>query len=155
VRVDITAEPKNLFLASKLPEVIPQGGSSLINTRHKPTVHFTLEETKGGITPESADIDTFLKERNKYKRTFFFSPKLPHHFLLYFKDRTSVHIELDYFLSEGGIIETRRKISSGNLDADLLVWRYINHWLFLHRNQLPRNLWQTVKIDLTRSRQEK
>ncbi|MDD4909974.1 MAG: hypothetical protein PHR44_04755 [Candidatus Omnitrophica bacterium] len=112
-----------------------------------------LPRLESALNP--VDTDEFFKERRGYQKALFFHPRIPYHFLLYFKDRASVHIELEFFLSaKGDALEVRRRVSSGNLDADLLVWRHINHWLFLRREQLPRNLWQTVKIDLAHSAQE-
>lgn len=112
-----------------------------------------LPRLESALNP--VDTDEFFKERRGYQKALFFHPRIPYHFLLYFKDRASVHIELEYFLSaKGDALEVRRRVSSGNLDADLLVWRHINHWLFLRREQLPRNLWQAVKIDLTQGAQE-
>lgn len=80
-----------------------------------------------------------------------FYPPLPRHFLLYFKDRQEVHIELMFNVTvSGGIdsIAVRRKVSSGNLEADLLAMRYIKHYLFIQKGYFPGGDWQTVKIDL-------
>jgi hypothetical protein len=78
-------------------------------------------------------------------------PPLPYHFLLYFKDRQAVHIELEFNkISKGqnSSILIKRKISSGNLEADLLSMRYLEHYLLLQQSQLPSNEWQSVKIEL-------
>ncbi|MFA6349599.1 MAG: hypothetical protein WCY12_01560 [Candidatus Omnitrophota bacterium] len=78
-------------------------------------------------------------------------PQLPYDFLLYFKDRQAVHIELMFNItSQGGTdsVIVKRKISSGNLEADLLSMRYINHYLFIQQKNLPKDKWQAVKIDL-------
>jgi hypothetical protein len=79
-------------------------------------------------------------------------PRLPQHFLLYFKDRQSVHIELMFNLVSRGrakAIITNRKISSGNLEVDLLSKRYLGHYLFVQQAAFPLGDWQTVKIDLS------
>jgi len=80
-----------------------------------------------------------------------FHPQLPYDFLLYFKDRQEVHIELLFKISrdlEDRSIVIKRKISSGNLEADLLAMRYIDHYLFLQQARLPLDSWRAVKIDL-------
>lgn len=79
-------------------------------------------------------------------------PQLPAHFLLYFQDRQAVHIELEFNISSGkrsSVIALKRKISSGNLEADLLAMRYIKHYLFIQQSGFPNDSWQTVKIDLS------
>jgi hypothetical protein len=79
-------------------------------------------------------------------------PPLPYHFLLYFKDRQSAHIELMFKIVSKGRTNTimiKRKISSGNLEADLLSMRYISHYLFIQQAGFPVNNWQTVRIDLS------
>jgi len=43
----------------------------------------------------------------------------------------------------------KRKISSGNLEVDLLTMRYIGHYLFIQQKRFTPNNWQTVKIDLS------
>ena len=81
-----------------------------------------------------------------------FHPVLPYNFLLYFKDRQVVHIELMFNLISSGqthSIVIKRKISSGNLEADLLSMRYISHYLFIQQARFLKNNWQTVKIELT------
>ncbi len=81
-----------------------------------------------------------------------FHPLLPYQLQLYFKDRQAVHIELMFNIGSSpdrNTIMIKRKISSGNLEADLLSIRYINHYLFNQRSRFPLNTWQTVKIDLS------
>ena len=78
-------------------------------------------------------------------------PALPYNLSLYFKDRQGVHIELMFKMVPSGktsFIEIKRKISSGNLEADLLSMHYISHYLFIQQARLNPGLWQTVKIDL-------
>ena len=38
---------------------------------------------------------------------------------------------------------------SGNLEADLLSMRYINHYLSVQQQMFPVNKWQVVKIELS------
>lgn len=81
-----------------------------------------------------------------------FHPLLPYSFTLYFKDRQVAHVELMFKLSSGGLhksIEIKRKLSSGNLEVDLLSARYIGHYLFIQQARFAPNRWQSVKIDLS------
>jgi hypothetical protein len=81
-----------------------------------------------------------------------FYPLLPQHFTLYFQDRQSAHMELlckaGKKLKPSSII-IKRKISSGNLEVDLLTMRYIGHYLFIQQRHFIKDTWQTIKIDLT------
>jgi hypothetical protein len=81
-----------------------------------------------------------------------FYPRLPYHFALYFKDRQTVHIELMFQVISGAqrnSILVKRRVSSGNLEADLLSMRYISRYLFIQQRGFAPNKWQTVKIDLS------
>lgn len=88
----------------------------------------------------------------KKEQAIMFHPRLPYHFLLFFTDRQAVHIELMFsIISRGKMnsIAVKRKISSGNLEADLLGMRYISRYLFIEQARFQANNWQTVKIDLS------
>jgi len=79
-------------------------------------------------------------------------PVLPYDFVLYFKDRQIAHVELVFNISSGdkhNTITIKRKISSGNLEVDLLSSRYISHYLFIQQSRFPMDTWQNVKIDLS------
>ena len=79
-------------------------------------------------------------------------PLLPHDFALYFKDRQIAHVELEFnFVSsrQPAVAVIKRKISSGNLEVDLLSMRYIGHYLFIQQTKFAPNSWRTVKIDLS------
>ncbi len=81
-----------------------------------------------------------------------FYPRLPYDFALYFKDRQVVHIELMFqvtSMDKKNSILVKRRISSGNLEADLLSMRYISRYLFIQQAGFLPNRWQTVKIDLS------
>jgi hypothetical protein len=94
----------------------------------------------------------FVKPQQK-ESVLVFHPLLPYQLQLYFKDRQTVHIELMFNIISGRenkAIVVKRKISSGNLEADLLSLRYISHYLFIQRARFQPNNWQTVKIDLSR-----
>ena len=98
------------------------------------------------------DARTASSALPKKKSVVMFYPHLPYHFLLYFKDRQTVHIELAFIVAATGqnnTIAIKRKISSGNLEADLLTARYLSHYLFIQQMSFPTNTWQTVKIELS------
>jgi len=120
----------------------------------------SLQEAVKPMAQLSASVDKkiFLPERTqgfmyayKEKPPLTFYPILPYSFLFYFRDRQTAHIEFTFYISDAGKITlVKRKVSSGNLDADLLAYRYITHCLFLQEGRFPANTWQNVKIDLTR-----
>lgn len=81
-----------------------------------------------------------------------FHPSLPYDFKLYFNDRQSAHVELMFKAvpeRSGKSIQLERNVSSGNLEVDLLIMRYIGHYLFMQQAWITPNKWQTVKIDLS------
>lgn len=95
---------------------------------------------------------TILPSSKRKEPVIIFHPLLPYSFLLYFKDRQTAHIELMFKIAPMGLrnsIAVKRKISSGNLEADLLTMRYIGHYLFIQQTGILANNWQTVKIDLS------
>ncbi|MEK6727652.1 MAG: hypothetical protein AABY28_03120 [Candidatus Omnitrophota bacterium] len=82
-----------------------------------------------------------------------FHPILPYDFTLYFKDRQVAHVELMYKVMpqlEGITAMIKRKISSGNLEVDLLSLRYISRYLFMQHKGIIAVDWRTVKIDLSK-----
>jgi len=84
--------------------------------------------------------------------SILFHPALPYSFALYFQDRQVVHVELAYNIVPSGAINSiivKRKISSGNLEVDLLSMRYINRYLFMQQARISPNQWRSVKIDLS------
>jgi hypothetical protein len=83
----------------------------------------------------------------------FFRPILPYSFPLYFKDRQVAHVELLFKILPERLrssILLKRKISSGNLEVDLLSVRYISHYLFLRQGAFAPGAWQVVKVDLSK-----
>ncbi len=80
-----------------------------------------------------------------------FHPLLPYSFMLYFKDRQIAHVELMFNITSGGHtpVILKRKISSGNLEVDLLSLRYVGRYLSIQKVRFASDSWQTVKIDLT------
>jgi len=79
-------------------------------------------------------------------------PLLPYRFELYFNDRQTVNIELEFEISrvnDRNFVSLRRKISSGNLEADLLSMRYIGHYLFNQQARFMPETRQSVKIEFS------
>ena len=115
----------------------------------KPTINLTFNPEKI-IFVEKTSNAPFIKRRKEAVLMFY--PLLPYHFLLYFKDRQTAHIELLFNVTSAektNSITIKRKISSGNLEADLLTMRYISHYLFIEQARFTPNNWQAVKIDLS------
>lgn len=82
----------------------------------------------------------------------FLHPLLPSEIQMYFKDRQQVHIQLLFKIIDEGkknSVVVARKVSSGNLEVDLLCARYIWHYLRMQQSRFSSNAWQTVKIDLS------
>ncbi|TBR15720.1 hypothetical protein EPO66_05605 [bacterium] len=89
----------------------------------------------------------------KRKQEVMLYPELPYQFMLYFKDRQVVHIEVLFNNMLGNSfspVVIKRGISSGNLEADLLCMRYLGHYLFIKAKSFKPNYWHRVKIDLSK-----
>ena len=115
----------------------------------KPQLALAFNSGKSIFPPKPSIIPPVFKQSPAVVMLY---PRLPQHFLLYFKDRQSVHIELMFNLVSRGrakAIIMNRKISSGNLEVDLLSKRYLGHYLFVQQAAFPQEVWQTVKIDLS------
>ena len=125
-------------------------GSALsLNYSLKPKVELPFNIEKLSFIPPDIIPEVFLQKKDS---PIMFHPLLPYQLQLYFKDRQAVHIELMFnIVSQSGknSILIKRKISSGNPEADLLSSRNINHYLFIQQARFPRDSWQTVKIDLS------
>jgi len=86
----------------------------------------------------------------KAASSIMFSPPMPYHFLLYFKDRQTAYMEVAFYISpEGKIVGVKRKISSGNPEVDLLIMRNFTHFLNLCKSNFALGSWRTVKINLS------
>ncbi len=100
----------------------------------------------------SESLEYFVRQKAR-PPVFVFHPILPSSFRLYFKDRQTAHVELAFNMltvSESMMLPVvKRKVSSGNLEADLLCKRYILNYLFAHREAFKASEWQTVKIELS------
>lgn len=116
----------------------------------KPALALGIDTDKQVIVSEHIDRPLLLRER---KTPFIMlHPVLPYGFSLYFKDRQLAHVELEFQIVSLGSrspILIRRRISSGNLEVDLLCERYIGHYLFLRQDGFSPDIWQSVKIDLS------
>lgn len=114
----------------------------------KPPLALPQEYLKQAFIVERAALPVY---KNPRESVVMFYPSLPYHFSLYFKDRQIAHIELQYSLDRTGrknSVLIKRKITSGNLEADLLCMRYINHYLSTQQEALSEGDWHTVKIEL-------
>lgn len=97
------------------------------------------------------EMPAFFSQRKE--PSIIFHPFLPHSFPLYFKDRQVAHVELSFNIASSGRSNPtmiKRKISSGNLEVDLLASRYISRYFSIQKTQFAQDKWQTVKIDFSR-----
>jgi len=115
----------------------------------KPPLVLAFNPGKGAFIKS---VSTFLPVRKK-EPEIIFHPLLPYSFTLYFKDRQIAHVELLFNIVSNKALRNaaviKRKISSGNLEVDLLIMRYIEHYLFIQQARFTPNTWQSVKIDLS------
>jgi len=89
-------------------------------------------------------------QRKEIEPSVMFYPSMPYHFLLYFKDRQTAYMEVDYYISaHGKVMGIKRRVSSGNPEVDLLIMRNLVQFLELYKSNLVLDSWQTVKIDLS------
>ncbi|MFH0762395.1 MAG: hypothetical protein V1925_00710 [Candidatus Omnitrophota bacterium] len=129
-----------------------QAGSRLILSDwwEKPQINTALNTKKKIDLPGVLfSLPAPLEKRDPM---LLFHPVLPYGFSLYFKDRQVAHVEVMFNIESAGprnSIAVKRKISSGNLEVDLLCARYIGHYLFIEQARFAPDKWQTVKIDLS------
>jgi hypothetical protein len=156
-RYDLSVPHPAPSLAQKL---FPQKPDASALDKNRPVLPVTTYALKplarlsigGDKQAWSQGARTAFSALPRKKSVLMFYPHLPYHFLLYFKDRQNVHIELSFKVASTGqnnAIAIKRKISSGNLEADLLTARYLSHYLFIQQMGFPANTWQTVKIELS------
>ena len=141
-------------ISQKSGNVLPKSSNPVFNlsadSSIKPQVELPISLSK-----EPFIADTFIAAwplALKKESSIMLHPLLPYQLQIYFKGRQTVHIELMFKISslEGkNTVLIERKISSGNLEADLLSSRYMTHYLFIQRARFPLDSWQTVKIDLS------
>jgi len=146
-RRDAVLKIKNPEFSS--PAKVTKESPVISNIYLKPAINLAVSTQKlsfapGPVAPLASGV--------RPEAVIMLYPQLPQNFLLYFQDRQVVHIELVFDIISGGkanSVTIKRKISSGNLDADLLTMRYISHYLFIQQAAFPQDSWQTVKIDLS------
>lgn len=134
--------------AVTINKTTPERPSVLLGYYLKPTAFLQLNPDKMIFIQKEPPL---LVSPARKAPVIMFYPELPYHFLLYFKDRQVAHIELMYNIisnQKTNSIAIKRKISSGNLEADLLTMRYISHYLFIQQASFAPNEWQAVKIEL-------
>ena len=134
-----------VLMLAKANKAAPELTSSYL----KPKITLPFDDKKILSMRPSMQISPISKKKES---VIMFYPQIPYNVSLYFKDRQVVHIELMFNVVPTGksrSILIKRKISSGNLEADLLSMRYISRYLFIQRMGFAPNNWQTVKIDLS------
>lgn len=135
----------NVFLVKAKPAENPPAASSYYL---KPQLSAAVNAEKAGFL-NKAYAGAFPGRKES---TIILHPPLPYGFTLYFTDRQTAHVELAFKIVPYGIrnsILLKRKVSSGNLEVDLLSLRYIGHYLFIRQAYFNPGCWQTVKIDLS------
>jgi len=148
---DIGYEKRGFTGKSELSVLDKINRENLLASRDysKPPVSLIFNQEKIVFTRETMPIPLISGRKES---AIMFYPRLPYYFALYFKDRQTVHIELMFQVISGAqrnSILVRRRVSSGNLEADLLSMRYINRYLFMQQKGFTPNKWQIVKIDLS------
>jgi hypothetical protein len=141
------SRPVTAGLAETLPPPVKNFSAAVVSAQ-KPRLYEALLMQKSLFTVDAAP-EFFDRERDS---VIMIHPLLPFQLQMYFKDRQSVHMELMFTIASAGSrrhVIIKRKVSSGNLDADLLCARYLGHYLFIQQARFVPNTWQTVKIDLS------
>lgn len=145
-RKDISLKKSNMLT---LVKAAPETSSYIFPDYFKPQVDLTFNANKITFIPQPIPDSVIPRRKDS---VIMFYPLLPYHFTLYFRDRQAVHIELMFNIiskeSKHSVV-VKRKISSGNLQVDLLCMRYISRYLFIQQAGFLTNTWQTVKIDLS------
>ncbi|MBM3246654.1 MAG: hypothetical protein FJZ13_04950 [Candidatus Omnitrophica bacterium] len=119
------------------------------NYYQKPRADLSFDKAKSIFMAQVSVLPALTSRKSQ---VIMFYPSLPYHFLLYFKDRQIAHIELAFSINPAenkNYIMIKRRISSGNLEADLLAIRYVSHYLFIQQANFPSDNWQKVKIELS------
>jgi len=120
-------------------------------------LEYSKKPAEAGLFSEKISFRAKLKPpeaslKRKKEQVVMFYPRLPYQYLLFFKDRQRAHIEIEFSIASSTVpnsIMVKRKISSGNLEADLLTMRYISRYLSIEQKNFAADNWQTVKIDLS------
>ncbi|MEW6075231.1 MAG: hypothetical protein AB1530_02885 [Candidatus Omnitrophota bacterium] len=151
------------FSAAALPaiQIKKQEGARLLF--NKPSAVSTAPQAyylkpSSGIIAPSGKVDFTPKAAvgpypyGKQDAMIMLHPILPEYFMLMFQDRQVVNIGLEFKIitsKKRNYTILKRKISSGNLQADLLTMRYISHYLFIQGERFPQDSWQTISIELS------
>jgi len=146
--------PAGPFLEQQLggttdPQVTADVSLTLTSCFLKPISTSGFQDKKLSVINKPAILPPALKKKQE---VVMFHPVLPYHFSLYFKDRQVVNIELMYKVTKhrrSSSVAIQRRISSGNLEVDLLAMRHISHYLFIQQDKLTPDLWQKVKIEFS------
>jgi len=146
--------PAGPFLEQQLggttdPQAVRNVSLTLATCSVKPISTSAFGDNKLSVTNKPALLPPALKKKQE---VVMFHPVLPYHFSLYFKDRQVVNIELMYKVIKHGAtssVAIQRRISSGNLEVDLLAMRHISHYLFIQQDKLTPDLWQKVEIEFS------
>ena len=115
----------------------------------KPNLSLAFQPEKA---VNSSQLNLALIPPKKREAVVMFYPQLPYNFRLYFQDRQNVHIELSFRMDSqapANSLSIKRKVSSGNLEADLLSMRYLSRYLYVQQARVLSDNWQTVKIDFS------
>jgi hypothetical protein len=146
----LSARP-SLFPGSINPSLQPRALRSepvLSDYYVKPAVTVSFSAERQPV--KAVSIQATVSQRKD--SVLLLHPLLPYQFDLYFKDRQAVYIELEFAITQANdrnFVSLRRKISSGNLEADLLSMRYIGHYLFIQQARFTPATWQKVKIEFS------
>lgn len=136
------------FIASLLSEVDASSIYGLIREPSESKKPFLTNLSDNKII-YFAPVSELLKKTDKADSSIMFFPKMPYHFLLYFKDRQTAYMEVAFYVSpEGKIMKLEKRISSGNPEVDLLIMRNLAQFLNISKSNFALDSWRTVKIDL-------
>jgi len=136
------------------PKIITENPVLSGNYYLKPVSMLSFSQDKVSFAKKSQPFPYLAKRK---EAVIIFHPLLPYDFSLYFKDRQLAHVELAFnIISDGRRISpiVKRRISSGNLEVDLLSVRYISRYLFMQQASFTPNNWRTVKIDLSANKND-
>ncbi|MCU0665746.1 MAG: hypothetical protein MUF05_01445 [Candidatus Omnitrophica bacterium] len=160
-RYDLAAEVKRPYLDVKkaflkshyfVPAPRMENAENFLNNYHlKPAVKqgliFSSNKSFAGLSGSAS----CPYKRKIQTSTVILYPQLPHYFGIYFRNQQKAHIELEYMVTPrqmAGFITVRRKISSGDLEMDLLCARYISQYLSTQQDKISSGVWHKVKIEL-------
>ncbi len=122
-------------------------------------LHLSLEQNFSSADKPPITIDSFRDKPHILRHTFIsalitkteqrelYRPPMMGR-SLYFQDRPMIGIELNYRLSNSGRpMFVQRLISSGNLEADLLMMNYLKRWIFFRTKE--NSDFNNIKFELS------